>query len=450
MKSKFGIIGGVTWLVAIVSVFLLLRTEMQAQSSSVSVLTGELGAWLTSQHTQYTAEATGRMWIGREDPVFLEVSPGQYRQVGHVVSTDGGTSRNPVSVESIQVEIYDEALEVIDGEFELQFHSASLSLDNVVKTMLPKDRRVEIAGLIEETWEEEREGILDRLQPILRDGVRTAFNAVEEQLPEVLERHEDDFRRIADRYEVDIVKADLLPLVKEQILPIIEEEAAPVAEDIGKQLWKKVSLISFAWRFMYDNSPLPKRDAVKVEFQRFVDQEVIPTLKARSDELLDVTETIVKRSMRNPEVRKVLKKNLKQVAEDKELHRLIWSVVKEAVVENEVLKIRLESHLRNERTKRAFESAGEKMETMVRGIGDALFGTRESGITPEFSRILRVQLLTKDRRWFMMVPKQTDGGGSDADQGSTPEVISMKMATESMIYPMGFGGSAQSPLTPQG
>lgn len=450
MKSKFGIIGVTAWVVAIVSVFLLLRTEMQAQSSSVSALSTELGAWLTSQHTEYTAEATFRMWVGREDPIFLEISPGQYRQVGHVVSTDGSTSRNPRSVERIQVEIYDEALEVIDGSFELQFHSASLSLDNVVKTMLPKNRRKEISRLIEETWEEEREDILDRLQPILREGVRTAFNTVEEQLPEVLKRHEEDFRRIADRYEVDIVKADLLPLVKEQILPIIEEEAVPIAKDIGKQLWKKVSLISFAWRFMYDKSPLPKRDAVKVEFQRFVDKEVIPTLKGRSDELLDVTETIVKRSMKNPEVRKVLKKNFKQVAEDKELHRLIWSVVKEAVVENEILKIRLESHLRNERTKMAVEAAGEKMETMVRGIGDAMFGTRETGITPEFSRILRVQLLTKDRRWFMMVAKTPADGQADAVEANSGKVISMKMATESMIYPMGFGGSAQSPLTPQG
>lgn len=450
MKSKFGILGAVTWVLAIVSVFFLLKTEMQAQSSSVSALTSELGAWLTSQHTEYTAKSDGRMWVGREDPVFLEISPGQYRQVGHVVSTDGSTSRDPKSVDSIQVEIYDEAFAEFDGPFELQFHSASLSLDNVVKTMLPKERVVEIADLIQETWEEERADILDRLQPIIREGIRTAFNAVEEQLPEVLKRHEDEFRRIADRYEVDIVKADLLPLVKDQILPIIEEEAVPVAEDIGKQLWKKVSLISFAWRFMYDKSPLPKRDAVKEEFQRFVDKEVIPTLRARSDELLDVTETIVKRSMKNPEVRKVLKKNFKQVADDKELHRLIWSVVKEAVIENEVLKVRLESHLKNERTKMAVEAAGGKMETMVRGIGDALFGTRETGITPEFSRILRVQLLTKDRRWFMMVPTQLDDSATKANEEASANVVTMKMATEFMIYPMGFGGSAQSPLTPEG
>lgn len=455
MRSRYGIIGVVSWAMAIVSVFLLLKTEMQAQSSSVSALTDELGAWLTSQHTQYTAQSEDSLSIAREDPVFLEISPGQYRHVGQVVSTDGSTSRDRKWVDCIQVEIYDEALEVIDGPFELQFHSASLSLDNVAKTMLSKNRRREIQELIEATWEAEQEQVLDRLQPVLRDGLRTAFNAVEEQLPDVLKRHEDEFRQIADRYEVDIVKAELLPLVKDEILPIIEEEGVPVAKEIGKQLWKKVSLVSFAWRLMYDKSPLPKRDAVKAEFQRFVDQEVIPTLKDRSDELQDVTEAIVKRSMKNPEVRKVLKKNFKQVVEDKQLHRLIWSVVKEAVVENQTLKMRVKAHLKNEHTKQAFKAAGNKTEDMVRAIGDSLFGTRETGITPEFSRILRVQLLTKDRRWFMLVPSSVDPSSvdpsaADTDHVGSANVIPMKMATDSMIYPMGFGGSAQSPLTPEG
>lgn len=450
MNSKYRIIGLMTWLVASVSAFLVLKSEMQAQSSSVAALTSELGHWLTSQHTEYTAESDWNLSIAREDPVFMETSPGEYRHVGHVLRTDGKSSRNTAYVKQIQVEIYDEVLPHFPDGFQLQYHSASLSLDNVVKTMLPKERRDEIAKLIETTWDEERENILLRLQPILKDGIKTALNAVEEQLPKVLKRHEDDFRRIADRYEVDIVKADLLPLVKEQILPIIEDEAVPVAEDIGKQLWKKVSLVSFAWRFMYDKSPLPKRDAVKAEFQRFVDEEVIPLLNSRSEELLDVTENIVKRSMKNSEVRAVLKKNLKQVAEDEELHRLIWSIVKEAVLENEVLKTRLEAHFRNERTKYAFESAGEKMETMVRGIGDALFGTRESGVTPEFSRILRVQLLAKDRRWFVIVPKTETAAESEDGQPTSTNIIKMEVATESMIYPMGFGGSAQSPLTPEG
>lgn len=445
MKTRYRLIGMATWVVTAAAVFLVLRSEMQAQSSSVSELTGELGSWLTSGFETYDAQADHRLWVALEDPIFVELPSGEYRQVGHVTQTFQAVTRNPVATDQLQLEIYDAAFDHFDGPVELEFYTASMSLDHVVKTMFPSQRRQEIGQLIRKTWEEEQDDIIERLKPVLLEGVRTAFDAVEEQLPAVLKRHKEDFRRIADRYEIEIVKADLLPLIKEQILPIVEEEAVPVAKEIGGELWKKVSLISFAWRFMYDKSPLPKRDAVKVEFQRFVDEDVIPILESRSDELLDVVETIVKRSMKNPEVRKVLKKNLKMVAEDAELHRLIWSVIREAVIENEVLKLRLEAHLNNERTKYAFQDAGEKMEEMVRTIGDTIFGTRESGITPEFSRVLRSQLLTKDRRWFVIVPADP----SDTQDELPAGTLRLKLATESMIYPMGFGGTDQSPLTLQ-
>ena len=80
------------------------------------------------------------------------------------------------------------------------------------------------------------------------------------------------------------------------------------------------------------------------------------------------------------------------------------------------------------------------MEPVVRQIGDMIFGSREQGITVEFSRVLRSQILTKDRRWFVMVPARAD----HAQDGRIPIVV----AKTPMLYPMGFGGSAQSPLTP--
>jgi hypothetical protein len=38
---------------------------------------------------------------------------------------------------------------------------------------------------------------------------------------------------------------------------------------------------------------------------------------------------------------------------------------------------------------------------LVRGIGDDLFGTQETGIEPNFARVLRNQILGKDRRWIV-------------------------------------------------
>jgi hypothetical protein len=39
--------------------------------------------------------------------------------------------------------------------------------------------------------------------------------------------------------------------------------------------------------------------------------------------------------------------------------------------------------------------------TAVR-IGELLLGTPDGGVTPEFARVLRNQILFKDRRWFVL------------------------------------------------
>ena len=94
---------------------------------------------------------------------------------------------------------------------------------------------------------------------------------------------------MGDRIESDILREELVPLVREEIFPVIQEEAQPLAMDIGKSMWNRFSLVSFSWRYLYDVLPLPERNAVRTEFQRFLDQEAVPELESRTDEFVDVT-----------------------------------------------------------------------------------------------------------------------------------------------------------------
>jgi len=316
-----------------------------------------------------------------------------------------------------------------------------MSLDWVVKTVIPAHRQQEIAALISNEWQSQREEVMDRLKPVMREGLQTALNTVEAELPKVIRSHRTDFQALGDRYQAEILKSEIMPLVRQEILPIVEEEAVPVATDVGKALWKRVSLWSFTWRYVYDKSPLPKKNAVKEEFQRFIDDEALPELRSRTDEFIEVTETIVKRSMENPKVKAVLTRNVKRVIEDEELRQLVWLVVKEAVIENEALRTALENHMKDQETRAAVKLAGERLEPVVREIGDIIFGSRESGISPEFSRILRSQILTKDRRWFVMKPSDS--------QEAAGQPVAIVVAATPMLYPMAFGGTEQSPLTPQ-
>jgi hypothetical protein len=232
-----------------------------------------------------------------------------------------------------------------------------------------------------------------------------------------------------------------MPLVRDEVLPVIEEEAQPLISEIGRSLWNRVSVWSFTWRYLYDKSPLPQKDAVKTEFQRFIEQEATPELQSRSDDFVSTTERIISRVMQNPRVQEALRRNLKKIAEDPELQRLVLSVLREALLENDRLREELNSYWSSPEVREAVQIASVRLEPTVRTIGDMIFGTRETGITPEFSRILRSQILAKDRRWFVMVPNSPSVDQPDND------ALTITKAREPMLFPLQFSGQEQSPLT---
>lgn len=441
MKQRHIILGVAFWLAAIAAGGFVLRTELEAQSSSLTALSTDLQRWVTGQKQTLQSVGEHKFQIALHDPIFLSLEDGTFKQVGVITDLDGTDKRDAIFSSTAEIEIYSDAIEAFPDGFQLEHHTTPMSLDWVVKTVIPKHRQKEIAARISDEWNLQRAEVIDRLKPVIREGVQTALNTVEAELPKVIRNHRGDFHALGDRYQAEILKAEIMPLVRKEILPIIEEEAVPVATDLGKALWKRVSLWSFTWRYVYDKSPLPKKNAVKEEFQRFIDNEALPELRSRTDEFIDVTETIVQRSMENPKVKEVLKRNVKRVIEDEELRQLIWLVVKEAVVENDTLRTTLEAHMKDQETRAIVRLTGDRLEPFVREIGDMIFGSRETGITPEFSRILRSQILTKDRRWFVMKPAQAATGAE--------QPVAIVMAETPMLYPMAFGGTAQSPLTPQ-
>ncbi len=264
---------------------------------------------------------------------------------------------------------------------------------------------------------------------------------MEAELPRIISEHREAFRSLGSRFEAEILQEELLPLVREEILPVVQEEAEPLVKDISRDLWDRVSLFSFTWRYLYDISPLPDRDAVNTEFQRFMDQEAVPALESRTDDIVDVTGRVVSRVMENERVRSTIRENAQRVVDDPELRRIVGRIVREATIDNARLKSDLRDYWRSHETQMAVRMASNRFETTVRSIGDMVFGTREKGITPEFARILRSQILRKDRRWFVMIADQ-----SGPASGSLP----ITLAAEPMLYPMEFAGQQQSPLTPEG
>ncbi|MEJ7593189.1 MAG: hypothetical protein WKF77_16710 [Planctomycetaceae bacterium] len=186
---------------------------------------------------------------------------------------------------------------------------------------------------------------------------------------------------------------------------------------------------------------------MKTEFDRFLEQEVRPQLEARSDQFVTITQRIISRVSRNDRVRSVIRENLRKVSSDPELQAIIWSVVQESISQNENLKTSLQDYWKSAEVQNALQVANVRFEPTARAIGDAIFGNRENGVTPEFSRVLRSQILLKDRRWLVVVPHGTGHPKPGESSSHSRDDLLILIAKESMEFPIEFQGTAQSPLT---
>jgi hypothetical protein len=407
-------------------------------------LGGSLLRWSAGSALELRAAGSEYVLLAAGDPVFLKLADGRIVQAGNIRSAFGSTV-DPVYTKEALVRLDRGLLDSLGGgEFVLEAHSAATSLDGVVETLFSAERRQEISALLARDWRLYGDEISARLEPLLREGAAGIAATVEQELPKVLERHREDLAALADRYQSEIVRERIVPLVRKQVLPIIEEEVRPAALELGRELWDRVSLWSFTWRYLYDVSPLPERNAVRSEFERFLQKEIRPAIESRTDDFVAVTERIVARISRNEEVRQVIRESLRTAAADPELQRVILDVFREAIVENEAVRESVRAWVQSEEVQGVLQLAAVRFEPTVREIGDLIFGSREAGISPEFARVLRTQILMKDRRWLMMVPGES---GDSSAVGGAGSVVQLRAASESMPFPLSFEGRSQSPLT---
>jgi len=440
LKKRQISIGSLCWLAAVVVGGYFLRAELNSQSSSVGDLTHAVGQWLGHSRQESIATSDTQLSVGLDDPIFVATDDGRFVQAGHVSNVDDTRSRDPKPVQQVRIVIYDSAADKFPEGYHLEYHTTPMNLNWVVQMLIPPERQKEIADLIQKEWSLHQEVVLREFKPVINDGLRRAVSSVEAELPKIIRRHRDDFRALGDRFEADILQEQLIPLAKDEILPVIQQELQPLALEIANTLWNRVSLVSYTSRYLYDVSPLPQRNALKSEFQRFIDEDAIPELESRTDEFVEVTKVVIARVLENERVRSTVSKNIERVVEDPDLQRIVWDIIRESSIDNPVLREEMKAWMSSYRTQAAVRLASGRMETMVRSIGDLILGTREQGVTPEFARILRSQVLRKDRRWFVMVPNSAT---------QKQETISMHRAEVPMLFPQKFEGQHQSPLTPE-
>ena len=239
--------------------------------------------------------------------------------------------------------------------------------------------------------------------------MRDSFSIVEAELPASIERHRPEIEEIGRRYQQNLVEKDILPMVRSEIWPLVRRRAEPTVSDIGGDLWDRVSLWRFTWRYLYDKTPLsPNRDKVRREFRRFVDEEAVPVLEEHSDRIVTVVQQVISDAAANPRIRGLARRTTSKVLDDPELRQLLWQIVQETALDNPRFREALRETWTGPKAKQALLLAGDRLEPTVRHIGELLIGSKKEGITPEFAAVLRNQILGKDRRWLILEPGTPD------------------------------------------
>jgi hypothetical protein len=344
------------------------------------------------------------------DPIFVVQGPESVRQVGEVAGISFSNGRL-----TGQAVFYSCAPTVGSGA-KLTYHQTPYSIEWVLRTVLPVEKRQQIATELSGAFELHRDEVVRVLRPVVEDALQEAFLVVEQDLPPALERRREELEQLGSKYQREIVEKELVPLVRKEIWPIVRRHAEPTVNEVGREIWKRASLWRFGWRYAYDQTPLPRKNLAQQEWSRFLQEEIMPVLESHTEDFIKVQQQIFTDVARDPDVREVVRSSLGKIAGDPEAQRIAWEVVQEVIVHNPRLKEVFDKHWRSEKAQRAVRVAATRLEPTVHRIGEMLLGTPDGGITPEFARVLRNQILLKDRRWLVLETGSTTGTAGDSSE----------------------------------
>lgn len=439
--------GGLTWMIGSKtaentnSIEGVQTTENTTESPASLILSS---LW-TTQETFEITDPTGVVRVG--DVVFApnpqskptdrkdSESPPEkptWHEVGYVTSV-----RKPVEQNDNKGAVIDKANRLTVTMFEpdawsktatFTVHRNSGRLEDVVETLVPPEKREQLQLKLSLAFEAHANAIARELVPLVVKSTQATVPLIESAVTESIANHEAEIDALVGRYREEIVRERIVPLVREEVLPIVRKHGQEPAESIGREVWNRASLWRFGWRAIYDKSPLPERELVVEEWRRFVDDEVVPIVEDHLDEIAFAVENIVKDLAANDTLREELSEVFGTIANDPEARELLRTILRESVVDNTRIRHAWSQVWSSPEAKAGLRRAGERIEPVLREIGDELMGTRRGGIEPGFARLLRNQILAKDRTWITITP-----GGGDMT-GDVP--IRLTESRRFMPYPV--------------
>ena len=261
-----------------------------------------------------------------------------------------------------------------------------------------------------------RDEIAAMAVPVLQGVLVDCRETLETEARPFLDRHRPEIDALVAKVEAELGKEELASLFESEVWPVLRTRLQPVLDEIGAEIWDRVPLWAFTWRALYQSLPLTADDHFERRWNAFVEEEVVPILEGHSADMIEVARGVAKETLENPKVGEYLKEFVLRMVGDPGFHRLGYTLADEVFFRNPGFRKRIAARWRSEEVQEIVGFVSRKLEPTVREIGDIVLGTKQSGITPEFARVLRTQVLERDRQRLFLDPGSPDrpllAGGS--------------------------------------
>lgn len=274
----------------------------------------------------------------------------------------------------------------------------------VVQTLLPRENIIRIAEVWNDTMLAHREEIFTLVTPLLRDLILDIERHIEAELRPFLARHRPEVAILVKGFEDSAGGARFTRLFVEEIWPIAQEKLRPIIDKASQELWDALPLWGLTWRLAYQTLPLTDNDHLTKAWSRFLETEALPMFQSHSEELFQATREVLREALGKESVSGYLRDAFAGVLSNPQFHILSQTFVREVFLDSRIFHDLLQRRLQSPEAQRALEAASVHMEPMIRKMGDILLGDREQGITREFARVLRSQILLKDLHRIEITP----------------------------------------------
>jgi hypothetical protein len=314
-----------------------------------------------------------------------------------------------------------------------RLHRASNSLGWLAAELLPPHELEALRTSLIDRFARQQPMLQQELEEVFVSAVRQLAPHFQQQLQKALRDQEAQLEALAAEYQQRIWQGRFLPALQTELWPSLQHHLTPVATVIGRQLWERVSLWRFTWRMLYDQTPLPKRQLVETEFERFMEQEGVPVLAANTEQLLEALGEVVIDLRESPKLRAVLRETLRDLLDDPQLRQLLISTLQRVSQDDGSLRELIDQELSSRAAQRLRWRLERVLDPWLREAGAKLLGDPQGGLTPQFAALLRSQVLLKDRSWIVIEPSE-EWGSERSSAAALP--IWLEPAEQPERYPL--------------